>query len=570
MTQTFNYFPVRPKKMTRSFIQKQYSQLVERIEKAESSSNSKEWIELFQEWNALKAYIWGEGSRIRFAYDRDMSNKKTEAADTYIREKVSPVTDEPEHALVTALLKSKHKQAVAERFGERLILEYENSLKLLDPINTELGVRASVVSKIYEKMIASGTVTIMGKRKSISEARTMLLSPDEKIRRAAFLAHRGWFINNRTALADIYSELVELRTKMAKNVGYENFVPLGYEGMSRIDYNRKEVETFRQAVKDYIVPLTRELAAFQAKGLKTKTLQPWDMVYFADSGLPSGIVPIDGQLDNAQVLFDNLLPQLGQHFAYMRTNQLIDLETRPNKRTGGYCNKVPDSGEVQILCNSVGDADDVHVLTHEMGHAFQGWETNHIEAVELQWPGADLCEVFSMGMEFLCMPHIEAFFSSDHAKRFTMNRFRDSLDVLVYVCIVDEFQHWVYENPEANSDERDAEWVHIWKSYRPSVDFSKVGDEYIAARWYAQAHIFSIPFYYIDYAIAETGALQLALLNEKDSAKTLQLYIDMARKGGLKGIVEVCEEAGLRSPFDKTLIKDLALMLRTKVLPATR
>ena len=248
----------------------------------------------------------------------------------------------------------------------------------------------------------------------------------------------------------------------------------------------------------------------------------------------------------------------------MRNEGLIDLENRKGKRAGAYCTTFSDEGRVAILCNSTGDSDDVGTLTHEMGHAFQGWESQVIESVDLQSPTYDACEIHSMGMEYLSMRHMNEFFNDELTAKFRRNRWRDGVEIMCYIAIVDEFQHWVYENPSATPDERDTAWNKIWDIYKPGIDWSSA-EEYKSARWYMQGHIFGMPFYYIDYAIAEIGAMQLALMDAQDHDKTIEAYLKLCRIGGTMSVLDIFKSVGMRTPFDESLIKDL-MAHATKVL----
>jgi M3 family oligoendopeptidase len=326
--------------------------------------------------------------------------------------------------------------------------------------------------------------------------------------------------------------------------------------MRRTDYGPKEAEAFRSSVLEYAVPLMKRLHQEHASILGTKTLRPWDAGYHPGFTLPGGVAPIEKQLATAQQVFDEISPRLGKHFARMCKEGLIDLENRRGKRAGAYCTSMPDEGRVAIFCNSTGDADDVGTLMHEMGHAFQAWESQAIEAIDLQWPTSDAAEVHSMGMEYLSMPKMSRFFSQENADRFRREHLYDAIFLMCYIVIVDEFQHWVYANPEVSINDRDAAWARIWDKYLPGLDFSGI-ESHKYARWYAQGHIFQTPFYYIDYAIAETGAMQLGMMDEEDHDKALETYIRLCVIGGTKSVLNIFKEAGLRSPFDPATMRDL-------------
>ncbi len=552
----FKHFPDRPKKLTAEFAKKLYDKLLARTIAAEAASAPDLWLKLFADWNELGSYVSAEGSRINHAYSKNMADKKLEAADEYFREKIIPAINKPAHQMMDLFLKSRHRQAVAKRYGRQLIVIFEKVMKPFDPINTALRTKASKLTKDYDKMVAGAMVTVQGQKMTLWQASDLLESPDESIRKEAYLATRGWVLDNRQKLADIYDKLVKLRHQMAKKVGYKTYIPLGYESMGRTDYNEAMAAQFRKNVHKYATPIIKELSKKQTQTLGKKILRPWDM-YDPQLSLPLGIVPVDGQIKTAKKMFDKLNPRFGKHFEFMVKNDLIDLENRPNKRSGAYCTEFTDQGLVAILCNSTGNADDVQTLTHEMGHAFQGWESQHIEAVDLQWGTYDLAEVFSMGMEFLTLPYIEDFFSQENAEKFRRGRWERAVGILCYVCVVDEFQHWVYKNPRATKAQRDEKWIELGDKYiGRNVDFSGY-EKYQKTRWYLQGHIFSMPFYYIDYALAETAAMQLGLRDLADHKKTMQVYLKLCRLGGTKSFLEALQTAGLVSPFDESLMRDL-------------
>lgn len=552
----YKHYPERPATLTAEYVRDEYEKLVGRIESAEASDSSEGWVSLFADWNALKSYVGAEGSRISFAQSKDMNDPVWDQADRYYREEVMPASDDGSSRMVNALLVSRHRAAVAERFGGHLVRALETTVEPLAPVNSDLRVKVGDLVNRYEKTLASGEVTVDGAKVTLAVARNMQSSDRPEVRREAFEAYRTWFLDHRAELADIYDQMTKLRDEMGRNLGHDNFIPLGYLGMGRTDYGSAEAASFREAVRRYAVPVQRRIYEQQAVKLGTPTLRPWDSAYDPTLTLPAGVAPVESQLEKAQRVFDALSPRLAAHFSRMRSEGLIDLENRKGKQAGAYCTSFSDEGRVAIFCNSTGDQEDVGTLMHEMGHAFQGWESQAIEAVDLQWPTSDACEIHSMGMEYLAMRHMNEFFSEEHAEKFRRNRWKDAVELVCYICVVDEFQHWVYENASATPAERDAAWDRIWDVYKEGLDFSGV-EQYKAARWYAQGHIFAAPFYYIDYAIAETGAMQLALIDATDHERALEIYLDLCRIGGTMSVLNIFKTAGLRSPFDPEVMRDL-------------
>lgn len=540
-----------------------YEDLRERLPGAEASDDAATMISLCDDWNALKARVGGELRRRSFALTRNMSCAEAEAAEREMRREMAPIAEAGDSAITRAVLNSQHRAALARRFGARLLTVLDFRAECVAPINAELRVEAGDLSRSYDKLVAQGEVEIGGEMMTLAKAKGLISSEDPALREQAFLAYRRWFIAHRDALSEIFSGLVACRTRMGRQLGYDSYTPLGYRGMLRTDYGPNEVKAFRDMVREHVVPVYAELLKAQAQKQGQDSLKPWDLHFDPELTLPAGVaLPIETQLDRAAKLFEKISPALSGHFQRMREEGLIDLENRKNKASGAYCTSFPDEKKVAIFCNSVGDQDDVSTLIHEMGHAFQGWESQGIDAVELRSPSYDACEVHSMGLEYLSQPYLGEFFSEDDRQRFCRFRWRESIDLICYACVVDAFQHEVYENPDLSPDERDQVWNKLYDQFLPGLDWTGIR-ELSPARWYAQMHIFDAPFYYLDYALAELCAMQLSLAAERDLEGTMAAYTRLCRMGGRFGVLEMLEQVGLRSPFDPALLEDLMAHARS-------
>ncbi len=555
---TYVHFPQRPAVLDAAFTRDRYALLTDRGAAASAAAEPDAWLALFADWNELKSYIESEGARRRYRMSKHMDDPEAEALEKAFREEITPPAEAADSELVAALLASPHSQAVAERYGTQLLRRLEIQREPLAPINSALRVSVGALGQRYDKHVAAGEVSVGGKTLTLARARGLMTSESASTRREAFEAYYGWFLQERELLADIFSQQVALRDQMGKKLGHESYVPLGYASMSRTDYGPAEAATFRLAIRTHASPLLARCYQSQAQALGLERLRPWDKGYHPALTLPTGAAqPVAAQLDKAERVFDALSPQLAAHFRRMRELGLIDLENRKGKRAGAFCTAFSDESKVAIFCNSIGDEGDVKTLMHEMGHAFQGWESQWVEAIDLRWPTADACEVHSMGMEFLSLPFLGEFFTAEQCARFTKNRWRRAIELLCYVALVDDFQHHIYQNPEASADERDAIWARLQDQYMPGLDWSGEAERYRSSRWYAQLHIFRYPFYYIDYAIAETGAMQLGLLDTQDHEACLRTYLELCRLGGTGSVLELFAGAGLRSPFEPALIADL-------------
>jgi M3 family oligoendopeptidase len=568
MAAIIHHFPKRPETLSAEFLTEEFDKLTAQVNAAESSPLAEDWLSLIREWNDLKAYVYGESQRRSYAFTKDMGNKVTEESERVFREELLPVAEQGNSTLTKALLKSQHRDAMAEAFGKLFLKVLDVAQDPMARINSDLRIKDGDLCNQYDKIRSSGEVDVLGETVTLAKAKGMTNSEDPKRREAAFRAYRGWFNEKRVDLAGIYDKLTKSRDTQGKNLGNENFLALGYKGMSRLDYGPEDVVAFRAGVKKYITPVFTALMKRQAQALGTETLKPWDLGYDPTLSLSSGVaLPISDQLEKASRVFEQLSPKLAIHFQRMRDESLIDLENRKGKAAGAYCTSFPDEKRVVIFCNSVGDSDDVSTLMHEMGHAFQGWESQWIDLVELRSPSYDACEVHSMGMEFLSQRHLNEFFSPEDLQKFCRYRWREAISLICYVCVVDEFQHWVYKNPNATPDQRDESWNSLYDQYIVGLDWQG-SEEFKASRWYSQLHIFKMPFYYIDYAIAELGAMQLSLIDAKDHEKGMETYLELCRLGGTKGLLELFKGAGMRSPFDPEIMKDL-MEHAAKVLDVT-
>jgi M3 family oligoendopeptidase len=555
---TFFHRPDRPAVLDASYVETEFAKLTDRVASSDAAADSADWLGLYADWNELRSYVYSEGSRRRHRYSRFMEDAEAEEGERVHREEILPKIEDAEAKLVAALVASPHKAAIGERYGDQLLRVLEITEGPLAPVNSELRVQVGALGKSYDKVVAGGEAKVGGETLTLAKARGLMSSEDADLRREAFEAYYGWFLDQREELAGIYHDQVQLRDTMGRNLEFSDFVPLGYDGMGRTDYRQEQAAEFRDAVRTYASPLFEALCASQARALGQDTLRPWDRGYHPELTLPADVSePVSEQLDKAGRVFARLSPKLSAHFENMRELDLIDLENRKGKRAGAYCTSFSDEKTVAILCNSVGNERDVGTLTHEMGHAFQGWESQWIEAVDLRWPTSDACEVHSMGMEYLSLPYLDEFFTSDQQERFSRSRWKRGVELLCYVSVVDAFQHWVYENPKASPDERDASWVRLQDEFLPGIDWSGEAERYRASRWYAQLHLFRYPFYYIDYAIAETGAMQLSLLDAQDHEACLATYLELCRLGGTGSVLELFKGAGLRSPFEAELMRDL-------------
>ncbi|MEZ0228944.1 MAG: M3 family oligoendopeptidase, partial [Planctomycetota bacterium] len=482
--------PVAPEK---DWFEVRFSELRKKVDATPEEAPAEKWVELAEHWNEIKAVLSGEGSRRSWGESLDARDEKASEAATRYRSETDPVAVRANALLRKRFLGAKPRNALEKKFGRTLTSLWECDEVGSDPRNVDLDVEANnLYSTQYSRIRGTAEIDLDGEKKTITQLTNLGESPDAALRQRAFEALAGFYRAKARDFDAIYSQLVALRTKAARNLGFSSFVPLGYKRMSRVDYGPEQVARFRDQIEEHVVPLLEKLRLQQGGGAPVRAR---DRNFFPEYSLPPGIVPVAGQVAAARKVYERLHPKLARHFDHMVGRNLADIDNRPGKRPGAFCTGMPDKDEIRIFCNSTGAASDVATLLHECGHSFQGWESLPIPLVELQQPTYESCEIHSMGMEFLSFPHLDAFFANpDDARKFKRQHLAKVLVMLPYIAVVDAFQHEVYENPDMWPDERAAAWARLWKRFMRGEDWS--GHESEASRlWHRQLHVFGMPFY---------------------------------------------------------------------------
>lgn len=441
--------------------------------------------------------------------------------------------------------------------GPHVFELWRADIATFDPSIEQDLVTESKTTSEYTDIMSSAEIEFEGETYNLSQIHRFVMDPDRDVRHRAELARWSWFAKHGEEFDDIYDRLVRLRHGMAKKLGMENYVPLGYLRRQRIDYDAADVARFRQEVVDQVVPLAAAIVQRQADVLGVDRVMKWDEAVFDPEGSPQPQGGSDDLVASAHEMFDAMHPKLGDFFATMDRRGLMDLETRPGKSTGGFCTSFEEYGVPFIFANFNGTKGDVEVFTHEMGHAFQCYVSMDKFPVDLIWPTLESCEIHSMSLEFLCWPHMELFFGDD-AERFRRVHLAESLLFLPYGCLVDEFQHRVFEQPDATPDERRAIWARLEKKYMPWRDWGDVEHGANGGRWHAQSHVFGNPFYYIDYVLAMTCALQFWDRMNREPEQAMQDYVALCERGGEAPFLDLARSAGLTSPFEEGCLQDAA------------
>ncbi|GLX67041.1 M3 family oligoendopeptidase [Paenibacillus glycanilyticus] len=460
-----------------------------------------------------------------------------------------PVVQEYITDYYRALVNSSFRQELEAKWGRQLFQLAELSLKTFSPEVIEDLQQENKLSTEYTKLIASAKIMFDGEERTLSQLSPFQQSTDRSVRKRASEASSGFMAENEAEFDRIYDELVKVRTRIAKKLGFTNFVELGYARMSRTDYTAEMVASFRDQVLEHIVPVASKLKERQRERIGVDSLYYYDenLAFLTGNAKPKGSP--DWIVENGARMYAELSPETDVFFRFMLDNGLMDLVAKKGKQGGGYCTYISEYGAPFIFSNFNGTSGDIDVLTHEAGHAFQVYESRSFAVPEYAFPTYEACEIHSMSMEFFTWPWMDLFFQED-ADKYKFQHLAGSLLFLPYGVTVDEFQHFVYENPDATPAERKAAWREIEKKYLPHRNYEDNSYLEHGAYWQRQGHIFGSPFYYIDYTLAQICAFQFWKRSQEDKTAAWADYLHLCQQGGSLSFTELVKVAGLISPFE--------------------
>ncbi|OCN06163.1 M3 family oligoendopeptidase [Erysipelotrichaceae bacterium MTC7] len=454
------------------------------------------------------------------------------------------------------VLDSKFRPELEKEVPMTYFWKAENALKSYDEkIVGDLQEENRLVSE-YEKLIAKAQIEFDGETYTLASLGGKMDDPDVRVREGAHKAYWGYMEAHESDIDDIYDRLVKIRTKIAKELGFNNFIELGYVRMNRFDYNADDVSTYRKQILSDVVPVATRLYDAQMKRLGVDSLAVYNNGYEFTTGNPTPKHDKDAMVKIAQEMYHELSAPTGEFFDYMVSNELLDLVAKPGKRGGGYCTFISDYASPFIFSNFNGTSGDVDVLTHEAGHAFQVYSSRNIKPSDCIWPTYESAEIHSMSMEFFAWPWMPKFFEDD-TKKYYYTHLGSAIKFLPYGVTVDHFQHEVYANPDMSPAERKATWRKLEKQYLPHKDYSDVPFLEKGTWWFRQSHIFSSPFYYIDYTLAQVVALQFWLRLQNNDPTAFADYYEICKLGGTLPFRQIVAKANVKDPFAEGCLADV-------------
>ena len=455
-----------------------------------------------------------------------------------------------------AMLASDYRSGLAEEFGEVVFLNAEIEMKCFDVSIIPLLQEENDLTMEYEKLLAGAQIEFRGKSYTISQIAPLKNDADDETRLAAWKAEGGWYKDNQEKLDSLYDRLVAIRHEMSQKLGLKDYVELGYYRMTRNCYDRNDIEKFREAVRKHIVPVADSIRRRQAERLGMRyPLSFADNALMFRSGNPKPAGDADYIVEAARRFYDALSPETSEFFRTMIDGGLMDLLSTEGKEGGGYCTSIHDYEVPFIFANFNGTQGDVDVVTHEAGHAFADWMNRKRVPVQTVWPSMEGCEVHSMSMEFFGWRSVDDFFGKD-ARKYLYSHLASSFMFIPYGTMVDHFQHSVFEHPEMTPAERHAEWKRLLGIYMPWLRLDGEIPFYADGMgWQRQNHIYSFPFYYIDYCLAQTVSLEFWEMIQNDFDDAWKHYMAYTKQGGSDVFTKLLEKAGLASPFEEETIR---------------
>lgn len=530
-------------------IEAEFKKLLEALKNAASADAQ---IEVIKDVNKIRNHFMTMASLCSVRHTIDTRDEYYEKEQEYMDE-ISPIFEGLNSEFYEILLSSPYRNELEAIWGKQFFNLAELQAKTFKPeIIEDLQMENKLTSQ-YTKLRASAKIEFDGKELNLSQMTPYAQSPDRAVRQAAQKTISAFYASHEAEFDDIYDKLVKVRDTIAKKLGFENYVEVAYAKLTRSDYDHKMVAGYRKQVYDHLVPLTQKLRAEQKQRLGLETLKFYDedINFLSGNATPKG-TPEEIVAAGRQ-MYKEMSAETHQFFEMMLESGLMDLESKTGKAGGGYCTYFNDYKMPFIFSNFNGTSGDVDVLTHEAGHAFQVYSSAHFDMPEYYWPTMESAEIHSMSMEFFAWPWMDLFFKEETDK-YKYAHIASSILFIPYGVTVDEFQHWIYENPTATPAERKAQWRKIEAKYLPHRDYD--GDAFLenGGFWFRQLHIFQSPFYYIDYTLAQICALEFWSKSRTDKDSAWQDYLRLCQAGGSKSFLGLVELAGLHNPFvDGTL-----------------
>ncbi len=539
------------------------AELLALIAKAKAAESGEALWEVHQEYYRLYKDVMDTMTIAHIRHDVDTSDEFYDKEQEFY-DGIMPKLQNLLKEYTLALYNSPYRAFMEGKIGKVAFATMENSIRSMDESIIDLMQEENVLRTTYGKLIASARIPFDGQELNLSLMRPYLTHVDRQIRRDAWKAYSDYFLTVADQLDDLYDKLVKNRTAQAKAMGYENYIQLGYNRMNRNSYDKNDVENFRRQVKEVFVPMAEKMHERRRVRLGLDKLSYIDNDMYFPQGNPAPLGTPEEILATGQKMYSELSEETKEFFDFMMENEMFDVFGRKTKRQGGYMTYLFNYGAPFVFANFNGTSGDVDVITHECGHAFQGYVSGKDPILEHSDITMETAEIHSMSMEFFTNPWMDQFFG-DRADEFLSMQLDDTMRFIPYGTMVDEFQHIVYENPEMTPAQRNQTWRDLEKVYMPHLDYENDPFFEKGGYWQRQQHIYSAPFYYIDYVLAQTCALQYKLWMDENYEEAWASYLKLCRISASMFYQDMLGEVGLKVPFEDGYFEEIVEKLEEKV-----
>ncbi len=539
-------------------------------EREVSIDNSRQWL---KDWSTLSELMYETISMAYIKQSIDTTDEEAEATLLDIINNVMPQAQIADQALKEKLL-GLDESSMEDMGMEDMALvlrNMRNEVDLFCEANIPLSTELLKLRNEYDKITGGMEVEWEDDKKNLSQLSQFLHKKDRAVRQRAWQAMMGLWLDSRTELNELYTKMLDLRVQIAENAELPDYRAYSFREHGRFDYSPEDCFTFHTAIEEVVVPAAQRIFEKKRLRLGLTSLRPWDTD--VDTSIAPPLTPYKGQdalVQGCLNMFQQVDGELARYFATMAEEELLDLETRSGKALGGFCSALPMRKRPFIFMNGVGIHDDVQTMLHEAGHAFHAFESFSLPLIWQMAAPMEFCEVASMTMELLSAPYLTkeygGFYTSSESARARIEHLEGIITFLPYMAIVDSFQHWVYTHPDEakNAENCDKTWANLWERFIPDSDWTEYEEENRTG-WHRKLHIFTVPFYYIEYGMAQIGALQVWRNSLSDQKGALAAYRNALALGGTKTLPELFEAAGAEFRFDIPLLTELIGLLENTI-----
>lgn len=529
-----------------------------------NEGNLLQWL---TDWTRLSDLVGEVYARLNVAVTSDTNDTEAEERYNAFLEQVYPNAQAAEQRLKEKLLTSGLRPPGFEVALRRMAVEAE----IFRSANLPLLAEERKLSAQYNKIIGAQTVTWEGQEITLQQVRRLLQTPQREQRESLWRLAAERQLADCPALNDLWARLLEVRHRIARNAGFDHYLDYRWKQMLRLDYRVEDCLEFQSAIEQVVVPAATRVYQRRCEQLGVDRLRPWDLdqdLYPLDWPPLPGYGEIAELAQKAEALFYRLDARLGEYFHTLRAENLLDLENRKGKAPGAYCIAFPVTGRPFLFMNATGLAADVRTILHESGHAFHNFERLRLPFAQQRLPGLEFAEVASMAMELLASPYLDSqpkgFYNSQEARRFRISHLEHLLIFWPYMAVVDAFQHWVYTHEDEAVDPAhcNACWLELWQRFIPGVDWSGLELEAMTG-WQRKAHIFRSPLYYVEYGLAQLGAVQVWRRALEDASQALESYRNALALGGTLPLPRLYQAVGAQLAFDAHTLQEAVALIET-------